>query len=106
MEKESAVYERMIEQPKIVKSHGWMVGNSPRSDINPAMQIGLERCVHPALEHMAFGACRARKNGAGKLLTHNFSRSSRAFLTLRSAPAKLSPLIVFCEVEAISSRPA
>src|SRR5215471_2011542 len=32
IEKDHAVYERMVEQFKIVKSTGWMVGNSPRSD--------------------------------------------------------------------------
>ena len=47
IEKESATYERMIEQFKIVKSHGWMVGNSPRSDINPAMQSGLNAVFIP-----------------------------------------------------------
>jgi len=33
LEKDSETYGRMIEQFKIVKSQGWMVGNSPRSDI-------------------------------------------------------------------------
>ena len=32
---------------KIVKSHGWMVGNSPRSDINPALQSGLNAVFIP-----------------------------------------------------------
>ncbi|MGB8524246.1 MAG: HAD family hydrolase, partial [Candidatus Acidiferrales bacterium] len=36
LEKDPSLYERMIDQFKIVKTHGWMVGNSPRSDINPA----------------------------------------------------------------------
>src|ERR1700675_2683104 len=40
LEKDVSVYERMVEQFKIVKTHGWMVGNSPRSDINPALQTG------------------------------------------------------------------
>src|SRR5215467_7699724 len=30
LEKETKTYHRMIDQFKIVKSHGWMVGNSPR----------------------------------------------------------------------------
>ena len=41
LEKDAGVYARMVEQFKIVKTHGWMVGNSPRSDINPALQTGL-----------------------------------------------------------------
>ncbi len=47
LEKESSTYGRMIEQFKIVKSHGWMVGNSPRSDINPALQSGLNAVFIP-----------------------------------------------------------
>lgn len=47
LEKESTTYGRMIEQFKIVKSHGWMVGNSPRSDINPALQSGLNAVFIP-----------------------------------------------------------
>ncbi|MGD1209811.1 MAG: HAD family hydrolase [Candidatus Acidiferrales bacterium] len=47
LEKESATYERAIDQFRIVKSHGWMVGNSPRSDINPALQSGLNAVFIP-----------------------------------------------------------
>ena len=47
LEKDSSTYGRMIEQFKIVKSHGWMVGNSPKSDINPALQSGLNAVFIP-----------------------------------------------------------
>ena len=47
LEKDSVTYERVIEQFKIVKTHGWMVGNSPRSDINPALQTGLNAVFIP-----------------------------------------------------------
>jgi putative hydrolase of the HAD superfamily len=47
LEKDSGTYARVIEQFKIVKSHGWMVGNSPRSDINPALQSGLNAVFIP-----------------------------------------------------------
>ncbi|MBZ5503664.1 MAG: HAD family hydrolase [Acidobacteriia bacterium] len=47
IEKESETYGRMIDQFKIVKSHGWMIGNSPRSDINPALQSGLNAVFIP-----------------------------------------------------------
>jgi putative hydrolase of the HAD superfamily len=67
IEKDAAVYERMIEQFKIVKTQGWMVGNSPRSDINPALQIGLNAVFVPHsntwhLEHAEL------ESGTGKLL--------------------------------------
>jgi putative hydrolase of the HAD superfamily len=50
-----------------VKTHGWMVGNSPRSDINPALEAGLNAVFipHPAtwaLEHEEV------RSGAGRLL--------------------------------------
>ncbi len=47
IEKDSKTYERIIEQFKIVKSHGWMVGNSPRADINLALQAGLNAVLIP-----------------------------------------------------------
>jgi len=45
-----------VNRHHVVKSHGWMVGNSPRSDINPALEAGLNAVFipHPAtweLEH-------------------------------------------------------
>jgi len=47
MEKDSKAYDRIIEQFKIVKSHGWMVGNSPRTDVNLALQAGLNAVLIP-----------------------------------------------------------
>jgi putative hydrolase of the HAD superfamily len=67
LEKDPSTYERMIEQFKIVKSHGWMVGNSPRSDINPALQAGLNAVFipHPATWELEKGEI---ESGTGKLL--------------------------------------
>ncbi len=39
-EKDTETYGGLVHKHKIVKTHGWMIGNSPRSDINPAMKIG------------------------------------------------------------------
>lgn len=47
MEKDTATYSALVNKHKVVKSHGWMVGNSPRSDINPAMQVGLNAVYIP-----------------------------------------------------------
>jgi putative hydrolase of the HAD superfamily len=47
MEKDSKTYDRIIEQFQIVKSHGWMVGNNPRTDINLALQAGLNAVLIP-----------------------------------------------------------
>jgi putative hydrolase of the HAD superfamily len=67
----------MIEQFKIVKTHGWMVGNSPRSDINPALQIGLNAVFVPHsntwhLEHAEL------ESGTGKLLILTSFRELRS----------------------------
>ena len=67
VEKEPATYERMVEQFKIVKSHGWMVGNSPRSDINPAMRSGLNAVFIPHSATWELEKCEL-ESGAGKLL--------------------------------------
>jgi putative hydrolase of the HAD superfamily len=66
-EKDSGTYHRMIEQFRIVKSHGWMVGNSPRSDINPALQCGLNAVFIP---HAATWELEKAglESGTGKLL--------------------------------------
>ena len=67
VEKNAAVFKRLIEQFKIVKSYGWMVGNSPASDINPALQAGLNAVFIPhAATWQADKA--AVESGAGKLL--------------------------------------
>jgi putative hydrolase of the HAD superfamily len=67
LEKDLGTYERVIQQFKIVKSHGWMVGNSPVSDINPSLQAGLNAVFIP---HSATWDLEKAEveSGAGKLL--------------------------------------
>jgi putative hydrolase of the HAD superfamily len=76
-EKNTQTYERVVAQFKIVKSNGWMVGNSPRSDINPALQAGLNAVFVPhhatwVLEHEQL------ESGAGKLILLTSFRELRA----------------------------
>ncbi|MGH9741540.1 MAG: HAD family hydrolase [Candidatus Acidiferrum sp.] len=66
-EKDPETYGSLVRKYKIVKSKGWMIGNSPRSDINPALKIGLNAVYIPhqhtwQLEHEPVMA------GAGKLV--------------------------------------
>ncbi len=77
LEKDPGTYGRMIEQFKIVKSHGWMVGNSPRSDINPALQSGLNAVFIP---HSATWELEKSEleSGTGKLLILSAFRELRA----------------------------
>jgi len=66
-EKDHETYGKLVHKHKIVKSQGWMIGNSPRSDINPALEAGLNAVFipHPAtwvLEHEEV------RSGAGRLV--------------------------------------
>src|SRR6202041_1039769 len=66
-EKDPETYGKLVHKHKIVKTHAWMIGNSPRSDINPAMKIGLNAVCIPhqhtwQLEHEPVLA------GVGKLV--------------------------------------
>jgi putative hydrolase of the HAD superfamily len=40
-EKDASNYEQVVNRHKIVKQNAWMVGNSPKSDVNPALEAGL-----------------------------------------------------------------
>ncbi len=66
-EKDAPTYSGLVDQHRIVKSHGWMVGNSPKSDINPALAAGLNAVFIPhhntwELEHESL------QSGVGRLL--------------------------------------
>jgi putative hydrolase of the HAD superfamily len=60
-EKDSATYQALIEKHSLARNSTWMVGNSPRSDINPALAAGLHAVFVPhgdtwILEHEAVNA--------------------------------------------------
>lgn len=76
LEKNSDIYDRMIDQFKIVKSHGWMVGNSPRSDINPALQSGLNAVFIPHSSTWELEKAEV-ESGTGKLLILSTFREMR-----------------------------
>src|SRR6516164_1067855 len=76
-EKDTVTYTGLIHKHKIVKSQGWMIGNSPRSDINPAMRVGLNAVYIPhqhtwQMEHEPVVA------GSGKLVILPSFRELRA----------------------------
>src|SRR6202047_3899060 len=77
MEKDQQTYGPRGHKPKIVKPQVWMIGNSPRSDINPAMKIGLNAVYIPhqhtwQLEHEPV------MSGSGKLVILPAFRELRA----------------------------
>jgi putative hydrolase of the HAD superfamily len=76
VEKNEATYDRMVEQFKIVKTHGWMVGNSPRSDINPALKSGLNAVFIPHSATWELEKCEI-ESGGGKLVILSAFRELR-----------------------------
>jgi putative hydrolase of the HAD superfamily len=59
-EKDSATYQRVVEKFELEHDSTWMVGNSPKSDINPALAAGLHAVFVPhgntwILEHEELG---------------------------------------------------
>jgi putative hydrolase of the HAD superfamily len=46
-EKDSATYETVVAKHKLAKRSAWMIGNSPKSDINPALAVGLNAVFLP-----------------------------------------------------------
>ncbi len=75
-EKDVAAFKRMVERFKIVKSQAWMIGNSPRSDVNPAMEAGLNAVFIPHSATWELEKAEIR-NGSGTLLILNSFRELR-----------------------------
>ena len=46
-EKDPAVYHSLVEKHSLAHNSTWMIGNSPRSDINPALAAGLHAVFVP-----------------------------------------------------------
>jgi putative hydrolase of the HAD superfamily len=46
-EKNSAVYHSLVDKYEVARHATWMVGNSPKSDINPALAAGLHAVFVP-----------------------------------------------------------
>jgi putative hydrolase of the HAD superfamily len=46
-EKDAPAYRRLVEERRIPPEETWMIGNSPKSDINPALEAGLGAVLVP-----------------------------------------------------------
>jgi putative hydrolase of the HAD superfamily len=46
-EKNAAAYRLLVDEKKMDPAGTWMVGNSPKSDINPALAAGLAAVLVP-----------------------------------------------------------
>jgi len=59
-EKDAASYRKLVEERALDAERTWMIGNSPKSDINPALAVGLNAVLVPhehtwRLEHQDVG---------------------------------------------------
>ena len=67
-EKDTAAYGRLVaSERRLTPSRTWMVGNSPKSDINPAMEAGLNAVFIPHAHTWVLEKQDIRP-GAGQLL--------------------------------------
>ena len=60
-EKDAATYDSVVQKHELALDRTWMVGNSPKSDINPALRAGISAVFVPhddtwILEHEALAA--------------------------------------------------
>ncbi len=46
-EKDAAIYSHLLEKHGLTRDSTWMIGNSPKSDINPALAAGLHAVFVP-----------------------------------------------------------
>lgn len=77
-EKDVATYHRVVGELQVDPQRTWMIGNSPRSDINPALAAGLNAVYipHPHTWHLEHEE--VQNAGNGQVLTLS------AFTDLRS----------------------
>lgn len=68
-EKDTATYHRVVRELRIDPAQAWMVGNSPRSDINPALAAGLNAVYIPHPHTWHFEHEEVQHAGAGRVLT-------------------------------------
>ena len=67
-EKHRAAYHGLTEMRGMERERAWMVGNSPKSDINPALEAGLNAAYVPHARTWVLEREELRPGGPGKLL--------------------------------------
>jgi len=66
-EKDTASYAALIQERQLVRERSWMIGNSPKSDINPALEAGINAVFVPH-EHTWMLEHEEVREGNGRLL--------------------------------------
>ena len=67
-EKDVATYQELVEELQFEPTLTWMIGNSPRSDINPALAAGLNAVYIPHPHTWHFEHEEVQNVGTGELL--------------------------------------
>ncbi len=68
-EKDAATYRALVADRKLDPVRTWMIGNSPKSDINPALEVGLNAVFIPHAHTWILERQDIREGGPGRLLT-------------------------------------
>lgn len=67
-EKDAESYTALMDERKLDHARTWMIGNSPKSDINPALEVGINAVFVPHAHTWRLEHEEVRKNGRGRLL--------------------------------------
>lgn len=67
-EKDRASYEALVRERGLDPARTWMIGNSPKSDINPALEAGLNAVFVPHARTWALERTELRRPGPGRLI--------------------------------------
>jgi putative hydrolase of the HAD superfamily len=67
-EKDATAYSRLVEERGLRKHETWMIGNSPKSDINPALEAGLNAVLVPHPHTWVLERQDLREDASGRLL--------------------------------------
>jgi len=67
-EKDAAAYRALVGRRGLEAAKTWMIGNSPKSDINPALEAGLNAVFVPHERTWTLERQELRADGPGRLL--------------------------------------
>ena len=72
-EKDAAAYRRLVAERGFDPRETWMIGNSPKSDINPALEAGLNAVLVPHAHTWVLERQDLRDGGSRFLRVERFS---------------------------------
>ncbi len=79
-EKDAAAYEKLAAEQGFDKATSWMIGNSPKSDINPALEVGLGAVLVPHERTWVLERCEIKEHPSARfVVVERFSDLQRTF---------------------------